>query len=117
MAKPSSLDVIQRLRRERAIRLIEEKGFEPKSFTSSKASKAAEKPAAAEKSGAAAFEFGTSAESAASAAASALIFNEGLCHPSLFPPQAEREERWIKYLLNLRKQIRIQNKMETRAGN
>lgn len=55
-------------------------------------------------------EFGTAFEKneAASASGSRLLEQmtaDGLCHPSLFGGEAEKEARWVRHLFQLRKNL------------
>ena len=123
----SSVDVISKLKADRAIRDIESSHFEQRSFTSSSDRNKCQKSNAVTKcDDEVIFEFGTSAEKAVmekseineNLAMSKLMLNiagEGLCHPNLFGDREKREERWLQYLLGLRKNILVEKCENTHA--
>ena len=96
-----------------AIRDVESSSFEQKTFKTSRSQQSM--IAAADKRDNQDFQFGTSAEKAANndigisdkplGEVFMSIAGEGLCHPNLFGDPVKREERWLEYLLNLRKTI------------
>ena len=99
-----------------AIRDVESSSFEPKTFKSSRSQQnQAEVLDKEDKDG---FQFGTSAEKSANtnigisnkpvSQVFMSIAGEGLCHPNLFGDPTKRDERWVEYLINLRKSIRAE---------
>ncbi|XP_059081360.1 putative uncharacterized protein ENSP00000383309 [Tigriopus californicus] len=102
---------VQQTRRDLAIASIESSsGFEPASFVSSSQAKVAAiaLPGEAPPAVTSGFEFGTAFEKKASTPGQRLLDQmsaDGLCHPSLFGGEAEKEERWVRHLFQLRKKL------------
>ena len=105
-----------------AIRDVESSSFEQKTFKSSRSQQNIIESVGKKENEQ--FQFGTSAEKAATADIGISdkpisqvlmsIAGEGLCHPNLFEDPIKRDERWFEYLFNLRKTIRAerQNKID-----
>lgn len=89
------------IRRNRAIMEIESSGFSQKSFTTQSSNNSGKNGEG--------FEFGTAAEKAAVYDTASKVIeqmeSEGLCHPSWFQDQDERDAKWSRYLTQLRQKI------------
>jgi len=115
-SKSNSIDVVAKLKMDSAIRDVESSSFEPKTFKSSRSQQNTIEVVGKKENEQ--FQFGTSAEKAATADIGISdkpisqvlmsIAGEGLCHQNLFEDPIKSDERWFEYLANLRKTIRAE---------